>query len=297
MGFDDNVDTDGDGTPDGCDNCNTPGATCDDGDACTINDTLDADCNCAGTFTDADNDGVCDADDICEGVDDSLIGTACDDGDACTSGETYDVNCGCSGGLFLDNDGDGICDTLDVCPNDPNNACNQAVACVSTATSTTYEHISSVTIGAFTNLSGSDGGYGNYLAMNVDATPGENLAIELVPEFSGQSYTEFWAIWVDINNDGNFDAQELLFTASGASAVTGILTVPSAAPGSYNMRISMQYNNAPTPCSTFTYGEVEDYTMKIINSAGCTAGSPCDCLLYTSPSPRDATLSRMPSSA
>jgi len=48
---------DGDGG--GC----TPGAACDDGDDCTINDVFDADCNCAGTFTDADNDGVCVGDD------------------------------------------------------------------------------------------------------------------------------------------------------------------------------------------------------------------------------------------
>ena len=30
---------------------------------------------------------------------------------------------------------------------------------------------------------------------------------------------------------------------------------------------------------------------------GLTPGADCTCLLYTSPSPRDATLSRMPSSA
>ena len=32
-------------------------------------------------------------------------------------------------------------------------------------------------------------------------------------------------------------------------------------------------------------------------SEAATAGKSCTCLLYTSPSPRDATLSRMPSSA
>ena len=34
-----------------------------------------------------------------------------------------------------------------------------------------------------------------------------------------------------------------------------------------------------------------------LNTGGLFSGSPYDCLLYTSPSPRDATLSRMPSSA
>ena len=65
---------------------------------------------------DADLDGVCDADDLCPGFDDALIGTSCDDNDACTLGETYDANCNCSGGSFQDQDGDGVCDADDVCP-------------------------------------------------------------------------------------------------------------------------------------------------------------------------------------
>ncbi|MEM1327550.1 MAG: M36 family metallopeptidase [Bacteroidota bacterium] len=50
----------------------TPGTACDDGDDCTINDTFDNDCNCIGTFADSDNDGVCDADDVCPGFDDTM---------------------------------------------------------------------------------------------------------------------------------------------------------------------------------------------------------------------------------
>ena len=77
------------------------GTACDDGDACTTGETYDANCSCSGgTFQDADNDGVCDANDQCPNFDDNLIGTACDDGDACTTGETYNANCGCSGGIF-----------------------------------------------------------------------------------------------------------------------------------------------------------------------------------------------------
>jgi len=41
------------------------GAVCDDGDACTMGDVYTADCSCAGTFADEDNDGICDAIDNC----------------------------------------------------------------------------------------------------------------------------------------------------------------------------------------------------------------------------------------
>ncbi|NRB50723.1 MAG: NPCBM/NEW2 domain-containing protein, partial [Saprospiraceae bacterium] len=110
-----------------------PGSSCNDNDPCTINDVYDPDCNCAGTFQDSDQDGVCDQDDICPGHDDTvdsdsdgipdgcdtcdntLIGTSCDDGDACTINDVYDGDCNCVG-TFQDSDADGVCDADDVCP-------------------------------------------------------------------------------------------------------------------------------------------------------------------------------------
>ncbi|MGB1205128.1 MAG: T9SS type A sorting domain-containing protein [Chitinophagales bacterium] len=50
----------------------TTGAACDDNDICTINDVFDENCNCVGTFQDTDNDGVCDAEDICPDGDDNI---------------------------------------------------------------------------------------------------------------------------------------------------------------------------------------------------------------------------------
>jgi len=46
---------------------------------------------------DADNDGVCDTDDVCPNFDDNLIGTACNDNDACTTSDVYNSNCQCVG--------------------------------------------------------------------------------------------------------------------------------------------------------------------------------------------------------
>lgn len=133
-GFDDNIDTDGDGLPNGCDPCDntTDGAACDDGDACTVGETL-LNCTCqGGSFQDADLDGVCDAADICPGSDDNedfdsdgipngcdpcdntTNGQPCSDGDPCTAGETL-IDCNCQGGVFQDSDGDTVCDGSDVC--------------------------------------------------------------------------------------------------------------------------------------------------------------------------------------
>jgi hypothetical protein len=73
---------------------------------------------CLGCI-DSDGDGICNADDICEGFDDNLIGTSCDDGDPCTTNDVYGCNT-CSGTPSPDSDGDGICDGEDNCINTSN---------------------------------------------------------------------------------------------------------------------------------------------------------------------------------
>ena len=74
-----------------------PGSVCDDGDTCTTGDVYDADCNCAGVFTDADRDGVCDDQDVCPNINDALIGTPCNDGNDNTIDDVYTSNCDCIG--------------------------------------------------------------------------------------------------------------------------------------------------------------------------------------------------------
>ena len=65
----------------------------------------------------------------------------------------------------------------------------------------------------------------------------------------------------------------------------------------------MMQNPALNPLAGF-YGEIDninapgtDLGIRTNNVNGSGATSAQSCLLYTSPSPRDATLSRMPSSA
>ena len=94
------------------------GSACNDGNACTLNDVLDGSCNCAGTYTDTDSDGVCDANDNCPTIP-GQIGSACDDGVDCTVNDVLDGLCNCAG-TYTDTDSDGTCDFDDGCPTDPN---------------------------------------------------------------------------------------------------------------------------------------------------------------------------------
>jgi hypothetical protein len=92
---------------------NYPFASCDDGDPCTIEDVIQLDCTCAGFFADSDEDGACDANDLCQGG--LEPGTPCDDGEPCTVNDVIQSDCFCFG-TIVDEDNDGVCDIYDTCP-------------------------------------------------------------------------------------------------------------------------------------------------------------------------------------
>ena len=76
---------------------------------------------------------------------------------------------------------------------------------------------------------------------------------------------ENWRVWIDWNRDGDFtDSGELVYAPSGSSStVSGNFNTQSGFSGQTRMRISMKWNGTPTSCETFSYGEVEDYTISV----------------------------------
>jgi M6 family metalloprotease-like protein len=138
-----------------------------------------------------------------------------------------------------------------------------ATYCASQGSNATYEWISKVVVGSFTNSS-SGAGYTDFTSQTITLTAGSSVSISLTPGFSSSTYSEYWKIWIDYNGDKDFDdANELAFNAGALSTttVTGTIAVPSGVSGTTRMRVSMKYNAAQTQCETFSYGEVEDYTV------------------------------------
>ncbi|PLX20102.1 MAG: hypothetical protein C0599_09675, partial [Salinivirgaceae bacterium] len=134
--------------------------------------------------------------------------------------------------------------------------------CASQGNNSSYEWIESIEFGSFSNVSGNNGGYEDFTNMTVNLTPGASEAITLTPGFSGSTYTEYWVIWIDYNKDGDFDdSGEQVGSGNGTGTLSGNLTIDANASGTTRMRVTMKYNAAPTSCETFTYGEVEDYTV------------------------------------
>ena len=145
--------------------------------------------------------------------------------------------------------------------------------CPSQGNNSSYEWIDLVALNGMSNATGDDGGYADYTNQVASLPYGSNT-INISAGFSGSSYTEYWKIWIDYNKNGTFESSELVVSGSSSSSATlsGTFTVPtSALAGTTRMRVSMKYNAAQTACESFSYGEVEDYTVNIGQSVNAIA--------------------------
>lgn len=143
--------------------------------------------------------------------------------------------------------------------------------CTATATNTADERIGNVTFGSINNTSTGTAGYENFTSVSTNVTRGTANTISITPVWTSTKYNEAYAVYIDYNKDGDFaDSGELAWTKTGSQTtpVTGSITIPSTASlGSTRMRVMMQYNSVPSSsCGSYTYGQVEDYTLNILSS-------------------------------
>ncbi|WP_228852014.1 MopE-related protein [Aegicerativicinus sediminis] len=150
---------------------------------------------------------------------------------------------------------------------------NDLVYCEAGATDTQYEKISTVIFNTINNISTSVGGYEDFTSISTDVNQGETYSFSA--SYSGTSFSSDQVIvWIDFNQDGDFEdaGEEVLVTSLKASPWEGNITIPETALlGDTTMRIRLHDANQganTTPCGNSTYGQVEDYTVNIIES--CT---------------------------
>ena len=139
--------------------------------------------------------------------------------------------------------------------------------CASQGNSVNDEYISRVQVGSINNTSGAQL-YSDFTSVSTNLTKGATNTITITPTWTGSTYAEGYAAWIDYNNDGDFtDSGEQVFSkaASSVTPASGTFTVStSAVTGSTRLRVAMKYNGVPTSCEAFSYGEVEDYTVNIV---------------------------------
>ena len=156
-------------------------------------------------------------------------------------------------------------DTVKIYVNDVQN--NQGVDyCEPTILGSYPLGIGNVTLGGFSNSSPA-GGYSDFTSTVIEVEKAKSYLVSLSadPEYSME--LKYWRVWADFNQDGDFDDPgEKLFESAGVDAISGQITFPTAAlEGNTRLRISMGLYGYPNPCGNIYYGEVEDYTLIIVN--------------------------------
>ena len=139
--------------------------------------------------------------------------------------------------------------------------------CTAGAVNTAFEKISKVQFAQINRSSTSTAGYENFLTdtATVERQASTPITVTLSSGFSSDQVL----VWIDLNQDGDFvDAGELVYTsAMGVGPHTGTITIPATALlGTTRMRVRMHdtsFGANATPCGNSTYGQVEDYTVKI----------------------------------
>ena len=147
--------------------------------------------------------------------------------------------------------------------------------CDSQGNNSSYEWIDLVQLNNLNNVTGNNGGYADFTSMSANVPYGSNT-IYISAGFSSSSYREYWKIWIDYDQDGVFETNEAVVSGSSTSSGTlnASFSVPtSAISGPTRMRVSMKYNSAQGACESFTYGEVEDYTVNIGQTAYTVGGN------------------------
>ncbi|WP_412464707.1 reprolysin-like metallopeptidase [Flavobacterium mekongense] len=148
---------------------------------------------------------------------------------------------------------------------------NSVTYCTSRGNNTADEYINRVQLGSINNLSGNNGGYGDFTALSTNLVRGTSNTITITPTWTSTVFREAYRVWIDYNRDGDFldsGEQVVNVTRTTATPIARSFTVPTTALlGTTRMRVSMKYNASPASCETFADGEVEDYTVNITATA------------------------------
>lgn len=153
--------------------------------------------------------------------------------------------------------------------------------CNNETASSADEYISNVTVTptAGTPKSNSSAGstytsYVNDPTKVITLSQGSaNNTISITKQWTGQTYAEGVAAWIDFNRDGNFTDSEMIFSSapSAVTPVSGTFSVPANAFVGQNlvMRVMLTYQNQPTSgCNAYAFGEIEDYPINILEVLG-----------------------------
>ncbi len=147
------------------------------------------------------------------------------------------------------------------------------------------DFISSVVLGSFTNTSGTNCGTAEFLALGYSSftslAPGPEIIrgnVDTLRITNGTQGSAYYAVWVDLNNNGTFEASEKVGSTTTVSAANSTRAVAISVPvgtalGQYRMRVRLVRNtsgSSMTACASYANGETEDYLLNVIDPPSCS---------------------------
>lgn len=162
-------------------------------------------------------------------------------------------------------------------------ACYDATYCRSVSTTVANEWLDTVAIGSVRIGTGKNNGYGDFTGRSpIELRRGTAYPMTMIPAFSAGAYQEAYCVWIDLDQNGTFENNEqmLQIPRSNLLRVVGNLFIPTVnvPTGITRLRVTMKYVGfsgiAPTPCETFSGGEVEDYCVLILPTSSTSTDTP-----------------------
>ena len=146
--------------------------------------------------------------------------------------------------------------------------------CVSQGTTQWQTSTTRVIFNTIDNASGKPSGYSDYTNISTTIERDASYDISVQANTDG-NYTTGTMVWIDWNQNCDFDdageVYNLGFTDNQNDGLTSqsplsILIPSNASVGQTTMRVSTRYEVYPTSCMVNEDGEVEDYTVNVIDS-------------------------------
>ncbi len=145
----------------------------------------------------------------------------------------------------------------------------QPTYCRSAGSVTTFDWIEAVSVNDTRIVSGDDGGYADRTDNPVTVDRDVPLRLGLTVGHNRSVSDQYWRVWIDFDRDGSFKKDEQVLAARAyETTLQANFNLPGGLQtGVYRMRVALRWGSAPDPCSSFHWGEVEDFALQIHQDA------------------------------